>query len=108
MLGGITLLNMKHSPPVRTIRGSSTQPKQGVALCLSGGGYRAMLYHLGSLWCINELSLLRMVMTMMMTMMMSLMIMMMMMMMTMMTMMTMTMVMTMMMMMISFVGSAEG
>jgi NTE family protein len=25
------------------------------ALCLSGGGYRAMLYHLGALWRLNEL-----------------------------------------------------
>src|ERR1700679_3079098 len=27
----------------------------GVALCLSGGGYRAMLFHLGTLWRLNEL-----------------------------------------------------
>ena len=33
-------------------------PRPGVALCLSGGGYRAMLYHVGSLWRINELGLL--------------------------------------------------
>lgn len=26
----------------------------GVALCLSGGGYRAMLFHLGTLWRLNE------------------------------------------------------
>jgi NTE family protein len=26
-----------------------------VALCLSGGGYRAMLFHLGALWRLNEL-----------------------------------------------------
>lgn len=30
-------------------------PKDGTALCLSGGGYRAMLFHLGSLWRLNEL-----------------------------------------------------
>jgi NTE family protein len=29
-------------------------PAPGVALCLSGGGYRAMLFHLGSLWRLNE------------------------------------------------------
>ena len=29
-------------------------PKSGVGLCLSGGGYRAMLFHLGSLWRLNE------------------------------------------------------
>jgi NTE family protein len=30
-------------------------PGRGVALCLSGGGYRAMLFHLGTLWRLNEL-----------------------------------------------------
>lgn len=29
--------------------------EDGIALCLSGGGYRAMLFHLGSLWRLNEL-----------------------------------------------------
>src|SRR5919112_5541361 len=29
-------------------------PTAGVALCLSGGGYRAMLFHLGTLWRLNE------------------------------------------------------
>lgn len=29
-----------------------------VGLCLSGGGYRAMLFHLGALWRLNELGLL--------------------------------------------------
>jgi NTE family protein len=29
------------------------------ALCLSGGGYRAMLFHLGALWRLNELEYLR-------------------------------------------------
>jgi NTE family protein len=33
----------------------SAPPKDGMALCLSGGGYRAMLFHLGSLWRLNEL-----------------------------------------------------
>lgn len=33
-----------------------SQPKvlSGTALCLSGGGYRAMLFHVGSLWRLNE------------------------------------------------------
>ncbi|OFW10852.1 MAG: patatin [Acidobacteria bacterium RIFCSPLOWO2_02_FULL_67_36] len=31
------------------------QPQDGIALCLSGGGYRAMLFHLGALWRLNEL-----------------------------------------------------
>ncbi|HEX8598542.1 MAG TPA: patatin-like phospholipase family protein [Chloroflexia bacterium] len=30
-------------------------PGSGIALCLSGGGYRAMLFHLGTLWRLNEL-----------------------------------------------------
>jgi NTE family protein len=30
-------------------------PGGQIALCLSGGGYRAMLFHLGSLWRLNEL-----------------------------------------------------
>ena len=34
------------------------QPKPGIALALSGGGYRAMLFHLGSLWRLNELGVL--------------------------------------------------
>src|SRR3954467_6771943 len=28
----------------------------GIALCLSGGGYRAMLFHVGALWRLNELA----------------------------------------------------
>jgi NTE family protein len=30
-------------------------PEPGVALCLSGGGYRAMVFHVGALWRLNEL-----------------------------------------------------
>jgi NTE family protein len=32
----------------------SGSPASGVALCLSGGGYRAMLFHIGTLWRLNE------------------------------------------------------
>jgi NTE family protein len=41
--------------------GSSTTDRvpPGQALCLSGGGYRAMLFHLGVLWRLYELGLLR-------------------------------------------------
>lgn len=35
------------------------KPRPGIALCLSGGGYRAMVFHLGSLWRLNELGLLK-------------------------------------------------
>jgi len=30
------------------------QPEEGMALSLSGGGYRAMVFHLGCLWRLNE------------------------------------------------------
>ena len=33
---------------------SARNPEPGIALCLSGGGYRAMLFHLGALWRLNE------------------------------------------------------
>lgn len=29
--------------------------QNGTALCLSGGGYRAMLFHVGAIWRLNEL-----------------------------------------------------
>ena len=47
--------------PVRFISGDdeSKQPRPGVALCLSGGGYRAMVFHLGTLIRLNELGQLR-------------------------------------------------
>lgn len=44
--------------PVENIEGESEDKKKlnpGPALCLSGGGYRAMLFHLGALWRLNEL-----------------------------------------------------
>ena len=34
-------------------------PADGIALTLSGGGYRAMLFHLGTLWRLNEADILR-------------------------------------------------
>ena len=40
------------------VHDTSTQPPEaGMALCLSGGGYRAMLFHVGCLWRLNELGL---------------------------------------------------
>lgn len=35
------------------------QPEKGTALCLSGGGYRAMLFHVGTLWRLNQAGMLR-------------------------------------------------
>jgi NTE family protein len=44
--------------PVRAIPGDGAAPEEGMALCLSGGGARAMLFHAGSLLRLNELGLL--------------------------------------------------
>jgi NTE family protein len=51
----------KNIQPVRFLETDDplAHPKPGIALCLSGGGYRAMLFHLGALWRLNELGLLR-------------------------------------------------
>ncbi len=38
-------------------RPSNLEP--GIALCLSGGGYRAMLFHVGAIWRLNQLGLLK-------------------------------------------------
>ncbi|OLF71889.1 hypothetical protein AWH62_12195 [Maricaulis sp. W15] len=34
------------------------EPQDGIALCLSGGGYRAALFHLGAIWFLNEAGML--------------------------------------------------
>lgn len=44
--------------PVARQRGDTQSPTTGLALCLSGGGYRAMLFHVGVLWRLNEAGLL--------------------------------------------------
>jgi len=44
--------------PVEHIEPDRQKPEratEGIALCLSGGGYRAMLFHLGTVWRLNEL-----------------------------------------------------
>lgn len=40
--------------PVLGIPGDADRAEPGIALCLSGGGYRAMLFHVGALWRLNE------------------------------------------------------
>ena len=47
--------------PVEQIdtRSKHKELEDSVALCLSGGGYRAMLFHLGALWRLNELGYLK-------------------------------------------------
>lgn len=43
------------SAPVRSTPGDQPAPlKAGIGLCLSGGGYRAMVFHLGALQRLNE------------------------------------------------------
>ncbi|NTW35692.1 MAG: patatin-like phospholipase family protein, partial [Syntrophobacteraceae bacterium] len=51
---------MSHAP-VETIvtDRSGAKPKPGMALCLSGGGYRAMLFHVGAIWRLYEANLLK-------------------------------------------------
>ena len=46
--------------PVEPLPGerASGSPEQGIAICLSGGGYRAMLFHTGAIWRLAELGLL--------------------------------------------------
>jgi NTE family protein len=42
--------------PVQSIDSEDArEPEPGTALCLSGGGYRAMIFHIGSLWRLYEL-----------------------------------------------------
>jgi NTE family protein len=46
-------------PPVRFIEPDADDPRApsaGIALCLSGGGYRAMLFHLSALKRLNEIA----------------------------------------------------
>jgi NTE family protein len=49
------------SEPVRDIptEPAGDAPAHGIAVCLSGGGYRAMLFHVGALWRLNETGFLR-------------------------------------------------
>lgn len=52
-------LSEKVIEPVRYLPNETPQPlEEGIALCLSGGGYRAMLFHAGSIWRLNELGFL--------------------------------------------------
>jgi len=46
--------------PVESIPTDDAQrkPEKGIGLCLSGGGYRAMVFHLGAIWRLYEAGLL--------------------------------------------------
>ena len=52
---------VKNLHPVRFIQNEDplAKPIPGIGLCLSGGGYRAMIFHLGALWRLNELGILK-------------------------------------------------
>lgn len=45
-------------PVVATSSDSKSRVEAGLALCLSGGGFRAMLFHAGAIWRLNEAGLL--------------------------------------------------
>ena len=47
----VTLTGAARDPEPRAAAASP-----GIALCLSGGGYRAMLFHVGVIWRLNELA----------------------------------------------------
>jgi predicted acylesterase/phospholipase RssA len=47
------------SLPERVANSPASSSRDGVGLCLSGGGYRAMLFHVGALWRLNEIGWLR-------------------------------------------------
>jgi len=44
--------------PVQYLEAERERLEEGIALCLSGGGYRAMLFHTGVLWRLNQIGLL--------------------------------------------------
>ena len=46
--------------PVQTISvdDENEKPEPGIGLCLSGGGYRAMVFHVGAIWRLYETGLL--------------------------------------------------
>lgn len=45
--------------PVEYLATDVRPPEEGMALCLSGGGYRAMVFHVGVLWRLYEANLLQ-------------------------------------------------
>jgi NTE family protein len=47
-----------HSDPVEYLPSDKKGPEPGMALCLSGGGYRAMVFHVGVIWRLYEAGML--------------------------------------------------
>jgi NTE family protein len=52
-------LDPVHQTPVDATDAASRGPSPGIGLCLSGGGYRAMVFHVGALWRLYESGVLR-------------------------------------------------
>src|SRR4051794_2519427 len=61
MESGSPMPDDQASAPVQIIPPDANEgpPEKGIALCLSGGGYRAMVFHVGALWRLNEAGILR-------------------------------------------------
>ena len=47
-----------HQPVSNLVTDTKDGPEEGMGLCLSGGGYRAMLFHVGAVWRLNEAGIL--------------------------------------------------
>jgi NTE family protein len=53
---------VREDAPVLEADSPASEPherQRGIALCLSGGGYRAMVFHVGALWRLNEAGVVR-------------------------------------------------
>ncbi len=55
MADDLTAVAPVHLVSTGSAHDDGRRPSAGIALCLSGGGYRAMLFHAGALWRLNEL-----------------------------------------------------
>ena len=55
MASGLDERLLRPVPPEPDRDEKPPPPRSGIGLCLSGGGYRAMLFHLGALWRLDEL-----------------------------------------------------
>ncbi len=55
---GRPAMDERRNAPVEFLPTDKKGPDHGIGLCLSGGGYQAVLFHLGSLWRLAELGFL--------------------------------------------------
>src|ERR1051326_4424774 len=58
MIEDADLEKLNSKEPVQYLKHDTVAPEDGIALSMSGGGYRAMLFHLGAFWRLYELGLL--------------------------------------------------